>query len=288
MKKRFMEYIRNSSSQGGQILPIVLVMMVIGALVLVPSVDYITTHLRSGEVLEKNVKALYAAECGIEDAIYKIKSNSISSPYELSSPINGMTVQVTIEAVSVDFLDGDDFAKYGPHWDELTLTKTNVYNPVENNYQYSLTIEVCNWGKTVKIETVVLKLPAKLEYIDDSTSGDILLDPTTVNGDATTGQVLIWDLREPGYDIIEIKPSNDSCDSATVNINLQGPEGLDGETGFAGVNALSEDIGWVYDAWPFEITSVAIKGTSPVVTAKMGIIKYQDNSFDTTYWQITP
>ena len=79
MKRRLSKVIK---SESGQALPIVLVLLVLGGLLISPCLSYAATSLNSGGVIEKNTKGLYAADTGIEDALWKLKTpDSYSYPY---------------------------------------------------------------------------------------------------------------------------------------------------------------------------------------------------------------
>lgn len=114
--KKIMKHIysRFSSGQAGQALIIVLVLLVLGSLTIIPVLDHIGTALKTGEVYESKSSKLYAADAGIEDAIWQIKYDRLPilfdnedyaydfdtvCAYELDEPINGMTVNVTIQNV---------------------------------------------------------------------------------------------------------------------------------------------------------------------------------------------
>jgi len=56
--------------QKGQALPIVLILLAIGGLLIVPTLNYASTSLKAHQVIETKAEELYSADSGVEDAIY--------------------------------------------------------------------------------------------------------------------------------------------------------------------------------------------------------------------------
>lgn len=92
----------------GNVLILVLVLLVVGGLILAPLLGLMTTGLVAGQVYEKKTDELYAADAGVEDAIWKIQHPvETELPYECGDPpwsydyeisdINGKHVQVHID-----------------------------------------------------------------------------------------------------------------------------------------------------------------------------------------------
>lgn len=105
---------RFSSDEKGQALILVLVLLVLGSLTIVPVLSHLGSALKTGEVYEDKANKLYAADAGVEDAIWQIQSDRLpilfddenyaydfdaSCTYELDDTMNGITVNVTIENV---------------------------------------------------------------------------------------------------------------------------------------------------------------------------------------------
>ena len=80
----------------GQALPIVLALLVLGGLTITPTLNYATTILNSSQIVEKGVKGIYAADAGVEDALWCLE-NSILPPQELLGSINQMEVAIQTE-----------------------------------------------------------------------------------------------------------------------------------------------------------------------------------------------
>ena len=79
--------------QKGQVLPIVLILLIIGGLLIVPTLRYASTSLKTHQVTERKAEELYAADSGVEYALIKLsKGETTLADYQL----NGKTVSVTI------------------------------------------------------------------------------------------------------------------------------------------------------------------------------------------------
>lgn len=82
--------------EGGKILIMALVLLVVGALLLTPLLGLMSTGLTAGQVYEKKMAALYACDAGIDDAIWRLVYtwDRLDDPYDLPQRVNGMDVTV--------------------------------------------------------------------------------------------------------------------------------------------------------------------------------------------------
>ena len=78
-------------------------MLVVGGLLVVPTLTLMTTHLTSNRVVEEETSGIYAADAGIQDALWKLGNGvdpfESADSYPLSEDINGMTVTVDKQAL---------------------------------------------------------------------------------------------------------------------------------------------------------------------------------------------
>ncbi len=98
--------------ESGKILIMVLVLLVLGGLLLTPLLGLMSTGLIAGQVYEKKMAELYAADAGVEYAIWMIQNDDVVKPpqscgdpeqwfYEIDA-VNGRSVEVSIEYVGDD------------------------------------------------------------------------------------------------------------------------------------------------------------------------------------------
>jgi len=85
----------------GKMMIMVLVLLVVGGLVLAPLLGLMSTGLMAGQVYEKKAVELYAADAGIEDAIWRVRNNLLEfDSYNYSHldllTVNDRTVEVVV------------------------------------------------------------------------------------------------------------------------------------------------------------------------------------------------
>jgi len=100
-----------TKNENGKVLIMVLVLLVIGGLILIPLLGLMSTGLVTGQVYEKKTKELYAADAGVEDAMWKLQNSEAAGlpdipcgdqpweePFDYDmSDVNGKNVQVSLE-----------------------------------------------------------------------------------------------------------------------------------------------------------------------------------------------
>ena len=74
MKKIVNKLVRDEQ---GQALLMVLVMLLVGSLMVTPVLSFTATGLKSTQTQENRTLEFYATDAGIEDAIWKVKTNTI-------------------------------------------------------------------------------------------------------------------------------------------------------------------------------------------------------------------
>jgi len=96
LKKMLTHPRKNESGQG--VLAIVLILLMLGAIILTPLLVFMSTGLKAGGVYESKMQEFYAADAGVEDAIWQINHNNTSvADFSLN---NNRTINVTIGNVS--------------------------------------------------------------------------------------------------------------------------------------------------------------------------------------------
>jgi hypothetical protein len=92
--------------QAGQALPMVLVLLALGAMIIVPTLVLTTTNLKATRVVDQKTREVYAADAGIEHALWHLQSeqrlalipdSDWPKNYNLSDDVNAKEVSVTIE-----------------------------------------------------------------------------------------------------------------------------------------------------------------------------------------------
>ncbi len=108
----------------GKVLIMVLILLVVGGLILTPLLGLMQTGLIAGQVYERKLHEYYAADAGIEDALWKIR-HGIQPPDEgYGLTVNGVDVWVEVESKDttqflVELLDAQD--QTSPHSDWMVV-----------------------------------------------------------------------------------------------------------------------------------------------------------------------
>jgi hypothetical protein len=95
---------RKLKDESGQALAMALIMLVLGGLLVVPTLSFMATNLNANRIIEEKTEGIHAADAGIQDALWKLGNDvdpfpgGISS-YDLAETLNGMTV--TVEKVAI-------------------------------------------------------------------------------------------------------------------------------------------------------------------------------------------
>ncbi len=102
---------RSMKDQKGQALILVLLLLAIGSLIITPTLSFMRTGTQAGRVYEQKDCEIYAADAGVEDAMWRIRYESIGDvlgssytpydyfsayPYPYNLFVNGQNVSVTI------------------------------------------------------------------------------------------------------------------------------------------------------------------------------------------------
>jgi len=135
---------RLAGDEKGAALVLVLILLLISGLIIGPLLSYMGTGLITGEVYETRTDELYAADAGVEDAIWKIQNNEGNLPcspghswsYNIAD-VNGKSMEISIE-----YLDGGTYkitsiaaTDDGGGTAAITGTQIDAYvTAVSNNY----------------------------------------------------------------------------------------------------------------------------------------------------------
>ncbi len=274
MKRRLIEVIKGEK---GQVLPVVLVLMLIGGLLIAPSLSYATTSLNVGQIVEKKVRGLYAADAGIEDALWRLKKDlSISELYHLpeEEPVNQMQVTIETEDKGIYALYFGDLIVVGEspqeHYDWLTVDGEMVWDELEEAYKYTITV---TWQPkageegtpTIKLEEVGVRLPLGYSYQSGSAASFANNLSTKKPDDRLDGagaQMLNWEFGSPRPRVTEGDPT------ATQTFYVTGEEG-EPEGDYSWVEAQQPSIGIVGEVvgnvYRIKATATSDSGSSTTI-----------------------
>jgi hypothetical protein len=292
-RRRLISALRDERGQGGLIA--VLALLVLGGLTIPPVLDLVGVSLLGEEVHEQSLREFYAADAGIEDALWQIKADELSTlfpdydRYEFSTAgsneyryldypasafppdMNGKEVDVSIENVWVP--PGDDIPMPSPAQAQQvvddakmvvtgTAVDANTYR-IRITYNYQ-DITDPDWDD-LKLDKVAVWLPPGFTYVPDSSNlednpfDDYYCVPTTQA--YKSGELVEWDF-DPNVDFIDM-PDVDTYSYpliTTVELDFDGPSGIlpQAALAWATTTGVSDNIyAWDADVRVFRLTSTA-------------------------------
>jgi len=267
--------------ESGQAIILALIMLALGSMFVIPSVSLAATTVKTGQMVEENMKGVYAADAGIEDALWKLVNDKPASfPHSYQIPdINGMSVSVNIEGVTT--ISGEEIEPPGGHSDYLEVINSANYSSETGIYSYSMSLTNNGTGN-VKIAKIMIVLPPELEYVVGSASGNITTDDPEVIGNPYTGITINWEIANP-------LPTIPEGENSEHNFQLSGPPDIEGVEGHGFVEAQRDDVGtvWNNDSTPYTVTAEAKNAADEVVaTIRMGV--WEGSQLEISCWQLNP
>lgn len=206
------------TDEKGQVLILVLILMVVGGLIIAPLLSYMSTGLKVGkEVFEERMYGQYAADAGVEDALYKIKVDDPALPDEWEdvwdqdiyntshtysiSDVNDNDVDVTIQPYWI--LTGLEDPHEGmlPHAEMVVVSNITGTDPDTGNGVYQISISYDMSKGQLFIMGIGAWLPVGYEYVPGSSNleadddADYYCMPVTE--DLRGGKVIKWNYSSP-------------------------------------------------------------------------------------------
>ena len=261
--KRFLKQIIRC--ERGQALSIVLALLMLGGLTVTPSLNYAATSLNHGRIIQQGVNGAYAADAGVEDALWCLK-NGITPSQQLSDNINQMDVTIQTEAIGNYTLYFGELVQAGGHSDYLSVNGTMVWDEVAEAYKYTITVSWEQGAFTIHLTEVGARLPLGYSYQPESADefGDNLSteEPEDVL-DSYGAHMLSWELGPP-YPIVSA-----SNPEETQTFYITGEGDLEGD--YTWVVANREDIGEIGEITGdlYRITATATQLKDGEIAAKI-------------------
>jgi hypothetical protein len=271
------------SEAGMSALIMVLLLVVLGGLILPPLLSFMGTGLKSGQLIERKTAEYYAANGGVDDAMWRIRTDNMTSwltavnwgesvyshqsySYPLLAELNDKSVAVSILPKWV--LEGLEISK-SPQWrnpaDNITVSGNYLgKSPNNNNGRYQIII--LNSISALKVKRIGVWLPAGSSYVTGScnlTLGGQVFNPTITN--FRGGTALTWDYPSPNYiDYTALPPQTGNRRVITFEFTPnQSPMGV-----FCWIktNNTANELCWNTDLKVFQITSIATSHTGENIT----------------------
>ncbi len=273
------------ADEKGQALPVVLALLIVGGLMVTPTLNYAATSLNSGRIIEKGVNGLYAADAGVEYALWYLK-NAIPPPQQLPENINRMEVALQSEELGTYTLYFGELIQTDGHVNYLSVEGEMVWDGTAGAYKYTITViwQPESGIPVIHLEEVGARIP--LGYGYQSWSAASFAENLSTNEpdevvDGAGAYMLNWVLESPYPSVSE----DDPVQTQTFYITGEGsPEG-----DYAWVVATREDIGAIgeINGTIYRLTATATRYGGGETTAEIvADAVIAEGTADIVSWQI--
>ncbi|KKN10816.1 hypothetical protein LCGC14_1032810 [marine sediment metagenome] len=195
--------------QRGQVLILVLILLAVGSLVIVPTIDYINTGLRSQQISEDAMAEQSVADSSLEDALWKLLNELDLNNPATNYSLFGANIDIQIPPIAASawhkYAEIEIKVDIEPNWLGSSAEGTTYIIRV-NMPQWQLTSIVLPLpeGLTYKLGTTYYKGPDPLQDLDPDAEVNIY-DRTVWWGPDNPGWVDMIPAAEPSTNMVEGK-----------------------------------------------------------------------------------
>ena len=295
--------------ESGQILILVLILIILGAVILTPLLSFTIGGLKQGQAHDEKKNEFYAADTGIEDATWWIGKDRLSdkfpndpaySPYDFSTvwgyrlpeKVNDQTVDVTIAnvwiptdiavpsvAVARRIIEGDGSA------DPRLIVGGNQSTSADSTYQIKISYYPLG-GESLAVKTLGVWLPNGYEYVGGSSNIDDNITKAyyavpVVTVSHAGGQSVVWDLKsypfagsDAAHPPLPGVSSSDTPMVCTITFRYTSQQtDVPGAVAWITTNSAADAIpfSWDYESRVFRITSTATSADGKSTTVESHI-----------------
>jgi hypothetical protein len=182
----------------GQVMIVALVVMMVGTLVVTPSISYAATNTKSFDLDKTAWQGFYAADAGIEQVLWSLKQG-VALPTGLAQTPNGMQVAITTESKGhYTLIAGEWVVTGGPHSQDLHISTWMTWDEIANKYIYDVDLQWFGPGQC-KLTTVGVRLPVGYDYVSESVhsfSGNLCTDEPDDALDGQGAHMRTWNFSQ--------------------------------------------------------------------------------------------
>jgi len=274
------------SSEKGQALPIVLGLLVLGGLTIASSLGYTATNLKSSRLLEEDVRGIYAADAGMEDALWSLTNGWLPSVY-VPELINKMMVFIQTEEKGTYTLYLGELIEPGEHSDYLEVDGEIVWDEGAEAYKYTITVtwQPDSGTPVIHLEEIGARLPLDYSYQPWSAASfeeNLSTDEPDETLDALGAYLLNWELGPPSPSVSE----NETVQTQIFYITGEGSQ----NGNYAWAVANRDDIGAAGEitGTSYKITTTAKRPENGETTAKIvADVMIEEGTAHILAWQIS-
>jgi len=270
---------KNESGQGA--LAIVLLLLMLGAIIITPLLVFMSTGLKSGQVYESKMQEFYAADAGVEDALWRVKNDELGDygdfdytpyTYDLPDEINAENVTVNITNVWIPTADIPDDPGSIIESGRLLVTGSAITFPdgesgyqIKMSYYYDTDPESAYYdpeGANLMIDEIGVWLSGGFDYVPDGLGNLNVYDSSPDIVAHCGGEAIVWDI-DPDQ-AFKVDPGDTDWPLVRTFDFQYSPEGQSPQAlswvETSGVSASWENdfsVSWDADSKPYRIESTA-------------------------------
>ena len=225
MNRAFLQRIlsRLWGGEKGVILIVVLILLAVGGLTIAPMLSHMSTGLKAGQTYERKTNQYYAADAGVEHALWQITREQRLPEFpsepgdQWSYPIedmNGKSINVTIEYTGKDSEGNNIYKIDSVASDDSGNTAIESYVTFGGGFAFLLDNAITSAGDVTLKPGVVVN--GDIQY-----NGD-LYNKGTINGETSTEPIPSWPTAEYFSDYYHEDVDGLTCVPAGYSINITG------------------------------------------------------------------
>ena len=267
----------------GQALIAVLALLVVGGLIIAPTISYASTSLKAGQIIQKSTSGILAADAGVEYALWHIKNYDFPLPLELQENINQMEVEMEYETIGEYSLYNGMLVELADHYDWVDVETELEWDEPADAYKYTITVTGIDQS-TIHLEEVGARLPVGYSYQLGSAAsfpGNESTEDPLDELDNVGVHFLTWAFGQPQPSVKEGNPP------LIHSFYFTGEGSLNGA--YSGVVAAESDVGTVGEVLGLFYTIMAT-ATSPedseVTATVTADVMSQAGEISIINWQI--
>jgi len=183
---------RLATDETGAVLVMALVAVLVGALLLTPLLGLMSTGLMGGQIYEEQMQELYAADAGVEDAIWKLQNPAKSGlphngcnqpwhqPYEY--PVFGVNERNVWVTINYEYVEAEDKGVFMIESEAFALDDSDFSFPLTTIVSYVMA-SYEGGAYVAEDGEELLNIGGEGDYTEVYGEGDIFVDEN-IEGDA--------------------------------------------------------------------------------------------------------
>lgn len=204
--------VKPDAGQKGQVLILALIFLFLGSLLTLSLLTFTSTGLKSGSVYEKKTDELYAADAGVQDAVWQIRydyletlfTNPVFSNYDfttawtynLSDNLNGKITNVTIRNL---WMPKNISVPNTSQAQAITESAKLVISSYNGTSSYRIKVSyIPVAGENLTVNSIGIWLPAGFTYVSGSSNFGNITANTSVTS-YSGGQAVVWGFNSTSF-----------------------------------------------------------------------------------------